>query len=539
MAVNKLPESVMQYYWKGDKEGFEKAKTEYLNNSYNAGQLNEVTVSPSSSNWTSEDINNPIYKKEPKTIYIAEHQFAPKESDFSKIAGTAIGLPLTGVVGSILGPALLEGPVEGAATFREAHPFIATGIDVGLAADAAKNALSNEGIQKTWRLAKDGNYGRAALSGLGDILDLAGTADLIRIGSKIANPAYRAAWAYHSIPHFGYQDTRKRVKTWVGNMLSGKTPDVNKEASWVSDLNKQTSNSIGHQLYALSSENPIAAAEIFSRGRDEASRLYHGLPTKHNYYIKNADGSYRYNLDQIQKDWEILSGKTEYPLGGQYFFPDKYESPGRHGFDVITGAGGYLTKNQQLWSDVIKNNPFDQKIIGTKLIEDMQDIHPFRRKERYISSLLQQALKDKQQSIIKGANNLYTSIFNKLGDGKLNKFWYNYLGGKQLNQLRYSQPWLLPGLKIDKTTLDIVPNNFWKKLDSKMADFEMGSVTGSKPFLMRTEVPYTYQRKMIFYDDMPSIRTRTILGHKYPTYSTVTPKRKGGKLNYITLCKNR
>lgn len=110
MAVNKLPESVMQYYWKGNKEGFLKAKQQY--EQQKAVQtpevtLPEVTITPNrqESTWTSEDINNPVYKKEPKTIHIAEHQFAPKESDFSKAIG------LVGVLGGVtpVTGALLEG----------------------------------------------------------------------------------------------------------------------------------------------------------------------------------------------------------------------------------------------------------------------------------------------------------------------------------------------------------------------------------------------------------------------------------------------
>lgn len=52
--------------------------------------------------------------------------------------------------------------------------WIRTGTDVVLTADGVRNAFSNNGIQKTIREAKAGNYKNAVLSGIGDVLDLGG-----------------------------------------------------------------------------------------------------------------------------------------------------------------------------------------------------------------------------------------------------------------------------------------------------------------------------------------------------------------------------
>lgn len=46
--------------------------------------------------------------------------------------------------------------------YRQLPRWIRTGIDIGLTADGARNLFSKNGIQKTYREAKVGNYGKAA-----------------------------------------------------------------------------------------------------------------------------------------------------------------------------------------------------------------------------------------------------------------------------------------------------------------------------------------------------------------------------------------
>lgn len=55
---------------------------------------------------------------------------------------------------------------------------------MGLTADGTRNFFSGNGIQKTYREAKAGNYGKAILSGIGDTLDIAGVIHLPKSGRK-------------------------------------------------------------------------------------------------------------------------------------------------------------------------------------------------------------------------------------------------------------------------------------------------------------------------------------------------------------------
>lgn len=64
--------------------------------------------------------------------------------------------------------------------YSQLPKWIKTGIDIGLTADGARNLFSGNGIQKTYRETKAGNYKKAILSGVGDILDTWGGVNLVR-----------------------------------------------------------------------------------------------------------------------------------------------------------------------------------------------------------------------------------------------------------------------------------------------------------------------------------------------------------------------
>lgn len=106
----------------------------------------------------------------------------------------AVGTIGGAIAGLTLGqgvPALMKG----VQTFRTAHPIISGAIDAGLTVDGVRNALSDNGVKKTWNYIKDGNWGRAAASGTMDALDLLGgvgwIGDMIK-GAKLAKGAYIA-----------------------------------------------------------------------------------------------------------------------------------------------------------------------------------------------------------------------------------------------------------------------------------------------------------------------------------------------------------
>lgn len=430
---------------------------------------------------------------------------------------------------------LASGAMAGANAFRAAHPFTATAIDAYFAGDGIiRNLFGDSGVKKTYKLAKEGDTWGAIKSGTGDILDLLGVFDVVKLGKKIANPLYRSAHAYNTIPQYGYEGARKRFKDWSSAILSGTNPNTSKEASWINNLRAKDLD-VSPFLSGLYKKNPKAAQEIFIRGRNDASKLYNNLPLDHQYYLSNGDGTYRYNLEKIQKDWKELSGSDEFPIGPvEEFYDKKFETNGHHGRDIITGAGANLTGNKFIGEKKFFTNGNEIIEQGIKEIEDIQDVHPFRRRKNLFSERLYNALDDKQYKIKNTLSNNYVKLYDltyKINP-KFNKFWYNYLGGRQLNRLRYSSNLKLPGYVYDGILK--TPGPFWQKINKKMADFEVGQLTGATPFTMRTQIPYTR-----VLDPKTGKWGEIMLGHKdvsgYKLIEDPQLYNLGGKLNYLNL----
>ena len=95
-------------------------------------------------------------------------------NNLGNLAAGAVTLPMLAVGGA---GAVGEG-IALQNAFATQFPKLSAAIDAYLTYQGVKNLATGEGVQKTARLFKDGKYGRAALSGLGDILDLSGGLNL-------------------------------------------------------------------------------------------------------------------------------------------------------------------------------------------------------------------------------------------------------------------------------------------------------------------------------------------------------------------------
>ena len=118
-----------------------------------------------------------------------------KEDEARKIEkAEAVGTIGGAIAGLTLGSGI---PLltRGISAFRTAFPKVATGIDLVLTADGVRNLATKNGIQKTINYAKEGNWGRAAISGAVDALDILGGVGLIGDvvkGSKKVIPAIQS-----------------------------------------------------------------------------------------------------------------------------------------------------------------------------------------------------------------------------------------------------------------------------------------------------------------------------------------------------------
>lgn len=86
----------------------------------------------------------------------------------------------TGIYAAALTPATIMGISGASWVYNQLPKWIKTGVDMGLTVDGVRNFFSGNGVQKTYREAKEGNYGRAILSGIGDGLDVLGSGRIVR-----------------------------------------------------------------------------------------------------------------------------------------------------------------------------------------------------------------------------------------------------------------------------------------------------------------------------------------------------------------------
>lgn len=127
-----------------------------------------------------------IIDDEIKNIHFAPHVEASKESDLSKIAAGSIGIPMAATALGIVAPMATEAGVGQSVSTVINNPWVQR----AFAVDGIRNAVSNNGIQKTYRIGKDiyenGLTGRRVWdftkSATGDILDIAGGAGTVKRG---------------------------------------------------------------------------------------------------------------------------------------------------------------------------------------------------------------------------------------------------------------------------------------------------------------------------------------------------------------------
>lgn len=333
-----------------------------------------------------------------------------------------------------------EGVAGGIATntainaFRTAHPLLAKGVSTLLTADGIRNAFSKNGVQKTVRLAKEGKTGRAVLSGLGDVADLAGFLDVASTTKRILNPAYRSLHFYNTITPFSYDDPIKRGTEWVKNMIANTPVNIDNPLWMIGKRGEQTKKMANEVGGALGWRNSIFTdkGRIALEARDDAFRIYNGLPQKYGTFIKNKNGTYSYNLPKLKYE----NGSFKPVIGENY--------------DTIGAAGGRVKES-------ILNN-LDGDVVVRH--EDLWDLQPFKNKntariiDGYINNSVQK-LREKITFPLSEKSKLFRPL-----DNSLNRFRGNY----HLSESKYAN-----------------------KINKFFNDFEAGQITGSKPFKLDTK----------------------------------------------------
>lgn len=366
------------------------------------------------------------------------------------------------------------------------NPFVRTALDVVSGIDGIRNATTDNGIRKTIRLAKKGDTWETIKSGIGDVFDVAGISDLVRIASRF-NKTNRALHAYNTISPEGYDSPMQRFKNWAKDIIQDNPVDINNPKWEIPDRNEVP--------YLTDSYNDIDVKnKIYKEARNDAWRLYNGLPQKHGTYIKNADGTYAYDLERINN----IDPNFNPSIDSWY--------------DDVTGAGGGLTHNSYitLGEEPGKANP---KSFGVRTIEDVWDLHPFSREGDKINTKIENYLKNKigTQKFRDAAQEFRRYMYKKghwdIDSGHTLLGKATHFLDSPLNQYRTGYRTVhnsdgTIGLKDFSPTMDNLINKFthskfMDKITDKVSKIEAGTIIGGKPFTMHTEIPITRENKII------------------------------------------
>ena len=176
-------------------------------------------------------------------------------------------------------------------------------------------------------------------------------------------PSNRAAHVYVNVSPSSYYRHTSEVKGAVKDMLKGRKADISKpkweikesyKESYLPQYDEEVANNIGRTF------------------RDAAWKKYLGVSDGRPYYVKNKNGTWSYNLDEIDK--LTKSGIT---FGGQL----RSAGASTVSSDFLTSAGGNLSLKVEKVNRSVGGN----ENIKRYLFKDRWDLHPFSRDNGTVS----------------------------------------------------------------------------------------------------------------------------------------------------------
>ena len=271
--------------------------------------------------------------------------------------------------------------------------------------------------------------------------------------TKILSPRYRSLHAYNSINPVGYGSPVQRGLVWLDDMIKDNPVDIKRPLFYQRAIaeNKGVRPDEGYLRTGDYLEPTVKnRGQISDEARLDAWAIHNNLEPQYGTYIKTGDREYAYNIPKLME-------KSENTLSA-YKLPKGNESGGKGMTDFVTGAGGGLTDFSLLGTDAHGNSLIH--------IEDLWDVNPFKRSTDIISRKLFPNWSSKY------GNSLFTrgSRLYDFGEAH-NSALLRRIGDKMMADS-------------DEPLLGLL-----KPLDKKMQEFEVGTITGGKPFLMSTDVP--------------------------------------------------
>lgn len=271
--------------------------------------------------------------------------------------------------------------------------------------------------------------------------------------TKILSPRYRSLHAYNSINPVGYESPVQRGLVWLDDMIKDNPVDLKRPLFYQRAIaeNKGVRPDEGYLRTGNYLEPTVKnRGQISDEARLDAWAIHNNLEPQYGTYIKIGDRKYAYDIPKLMEKSENTLSVYKLPKGNE---------PGGKGMtDFVTGAGGGLTDFSLVGTDANGNSLIH--------IEDLWDVNPFKRSTDIISRKLFPDWSSKY------GNSLFTKGSRLYDFGEAhNSALLRKIGDKMMADS-------------DEPLLGLL-----KPLDKKMQEFEVGTITGGKPFLMSTDVP--------------------------------------------------
>ena len=305
-------------------------------------------------------------------------------------------------------------------------------------------------------------------------------------GIKIANqlrPTNLRKHLYVNRIPFTYEGLPQLAKDMAKSILSGDTPDINAYPSWYNESVIQQLSEL-YKPYGLSGEDVIKA-------RDDAFRLYLKFPQRSGTFTPYINDIYPKQTNRIFTDKNGVSKLKEIPK----------QIIGNPQLDFVNSVGGGIGVPR---IDII--DTFGDKTYGITRTSDVWDLHPFsREKDRFIGKVIRPTYNKIIKPIIEVPYNKLRKLSQNISYD--NQAIKDYIA-KHPEEMEFGffEPDMFPskhyklGQTIkrvnDKVLEPLLYPEFekikWlKRLDDKIANFEIGRLVGAEPFEVRYDIPWT------------------------------------------------
>lgn len=305
----------------------------------------------------------------------------------------------------------------------------------------------------------------------------------IKIANQLRPTNLRKHFYVNRFPG-GYNGMKQTLKDMTESILSGNTPNVENYPTWYNTDNAYTLfNDYG---------NLDISAEDLMKARDDAFRIYLKLPQRNNTFVPYINNKYPQQTRKIFTDRVGISKKREIPL----------QIPEKSQVDFINSVGGNIGIPK---IDIIDKG-VGGKTYGVTYTSDIWDLHPFSRKgDRLIDRVIRPTYNKVIRPIIEIPYDKLRKLSQDISyDTQAIK---DYIA-KHPEELEFGSfdPDMFPskhyelGQTIkrvnDKVLEPLLYPKFekikWlKKLDDKIASFEIGKLIGAEPFEVRYDIPWT------------------------------------------------